>query len=307
MDSCDVVELQLFWQLMQVSPQQHTSIEIINNSVVSHLASADQIMVLDKNGRIEQSGTFAELQAIDGYIKNLEIETRETPNTEEESVGDSQPPNKEVEIILTSPEDDEAYKRQLGDMSLYKFYLSSVSTLLKAVFLVLAVAYIFGSRMPQIWLRIWTERGTESDRGAYGGAYVAFCSAAVIFSGLVVWVFFVIIIPKSATHLHWLLLDAVMKAPLWFFTTTDSGVTLNRFSQDMTLFDQKLPISFFETTLDSLDVIAGTALIASGAQYVAAAIPLCFVPLYFLQKVYLRKFRLILPMSTRMGSISHVG
>lgn len=100
-----------------------------------------------------------------------------------------------------------------------------------------------------------------------------------------------LIIPKSAKHLHWLLLDAVIKAPLWYFTTTDSGVVLNRFSQDMTLIDQALPMAFFTTAMDSLALIADAAIIASGAQYVAAVVPLCIVPMYFLQKFYLRTSR----------------
>jgi ATP-binding cassette, subfamily C (CFTR/MRP), member 1 len=36
------------------------------------------------------------------------------------------------------------------------------------------------------------------------------------------------------------------------------------------------------------NVIAGTALIASGATYVAAIVPLCMLAMYFIQKFYLR-------------------
>ncbi len=50
------------------------------------------------------------------------------------------------------------------------------------------------------------------------------------------------IIPKSAAGLHKILLTSVMEAPQRFFDSTDSGVTLNRFSQDMTLIDGPLPI-----------------------------------------------------------------
>ncbi|KAF8849622.1 putative multidrug resistance protein MDR [Acephala macrosclerotiorum] len=263
---------------------------ILTTHAVSLLPSSDCIIVLDKTGGIEQSGSLSHLQASDGYIKELALQARLSPAAENEHQEQPEIPTTDSEISPMSAEED-AWKRQLGDLSLYRFYLKSVGTLFAVVFVFLAIAYIFISRMPQIWLRIWTERGTNTDREIYSGAYISFCLAAIIFSGLVVWWFFVVIIPKSATHLHWLLLDAVLKAPLWFFTTTDSGITLNRFSQDMTLFDQKLPIAFFETTLDSLDVVAGTALIASGAQYVGAVIPLCFVPLYFLQKIYLRTSR----------------
>jgi hypothetical protein len=39
----------------------------------------------------------------------------------------------------------------------------------------------------------------------------------------------IIVVPKSAQHLHWLLLEAVFNAPLWFFTTVDTSTILNRY------------------------------------------------------------------------------
>ncbi len=57
------------------------------------------------------------------------------------------------------------------------------------------------------------------------------------------------IVPKSGAELHKILLRTVMHAPMRFFSITDSGVTLNRFSQDMTLVDAVLPTVFFGTFL----------------------------------------------------------
>ena len=51
------------------------------------------------------------------------------------------------------------------------------------------------------------------------------------------------ITPKSGAFLHRILLKSVLGAPQSFFDETDSGVTLNRFSQDMTLIDGQLPQS----------------------------------------------------------------
>lgn len=50
-------------------------------------------------------------------------------------------------------------------------------------------------------------------------------------------------------------------------------------------------MAFFATAIDSLALIADAAIIASGAQYVAAVIPLCIAPMYFLQNFYLRTSR----------------
>lgn len=101
----------------------------------------------------------------------------------------------------------------------------------------------------------------------------------------------IVAVPRSAQHLHWLLLKSVVKAPLCFFTTTDSSTLLNRFSQDMTLVDQVLPMAVFTTTFDVYNVIAGTAIVASGATYAAAIIPICMLAIWIIQKFYLRTSR----------------
>jgi hypothetical protein len=49
--------------------------------------------------------------------------------------------------------------------------------------------------------------------------------------------------PRSGVSLHKILLKTVMRAPQSFFDETDSGITLNRFSQDMSLIDGQLPSS----------------------------------------------------------------
>lgn len=263
--------------------------------LVNYLSSANKIIVLDNQGSIEQLGSFAELQAVNGFMKDLQLPQDSSPATIDEK-GDCKE-SKESESTSPSASKsakEEVSQRQTGDFSLYRFYLASIGPVLAISFILLAALYISLGTMPSVWLRIWTEHGTNaSNRGAYFGVYLIFCIGTVIFSGLAIWLFFVVVIPHSATILHWQLLDSVLKAPLLFFTTVDSGVTLNRFSQDMTLVDQTLPTAFFEVVLDTLVAIASAALIASGAEYFALVIPFCAVPLYFLQKFYLRTSRQI--------------
>lgn len=69
------------------------------------------------------------------------------------------------------------------------------------------------------------------------------------------------ITPKSAASLHKILLHSVMRAPQSFFDETDSGITLNRFSQDMTLIDGNLPASAIATLVGEFlvcDVVASS-------------------------------------------------
>ncbi|EQB45813.1 ABC transporter [Colletotrichum gloeosporioides Cg-14] len=243
---------------------------------------ADNVILLSKTGSVEQAGPSISIATA---FKDVDVQPQPDDSIQQDE---------DVSAAAKTPEtkDEDATQRQSGDFSLYKFYLRSIGPTLTIAFILAAATYIFLGFMPNIWLRIWIERGTnDGSRDAYFGAYLAFCIGTVLFSGLAIGLFFVVVIPHSASRLHWQLLDSVLKAPLWFFTTVDSGVTLNRFSQDMTLVDQTLPTAFFEVVLDTLVAIASVALIASGAQYFAAIIPFSVLPLYFLQKFYLKTSR----------------
>jgi ATP-binding cassette subfamily C (CFTR/MRP) protein 1 len=98
-------------------------------------------------------------------------------------------------------------------------------------------------------------------------------------------------IPNASSGLHSTLLDTVMHAPLSFFTTTDSGTTLNRFSQDMSLVDLDLPDSFLDFVFCLMAVVVVGALMSASATYFLAAVPVAIFALYGIQRYYLRTSR----------------
>ncbi|KAK4063525.1 uncharacterized protein Triagg1_9402 [Trichoderma aggressivum f. europaeum] len=129
--------------------------------------------------------------------------------------------------------------RQTGDFSLYMFYLRSIGPVFALALAILATLFTIFRKMPQIWLRIWTQHGIDEDRGYFLGVYLMFAVACF--------------------------------ASIWMlsrFHPTDSGV-------------------------DTFNIVAEIAIIASGARYVVAIIPFCMVALYFLQAFYLRTSRQI--------------
>ncbi|KAK1752219.1 ABC multidrug transporter [Echria macrotheca] len=198
-------------------------------------------------------------------------------------------------------------KRQSGDTSLYKYYFQSVGWTATATFFALSVVSAGIIKMPQVWLKIWTDHGTNNDTGLYFGIYVMLAAAGTISGAVFLVFYYLLFVPKSGKHLHFLLLDTIMKAPLYFFTTVDSGVTLNRFSQDLTLIDQRLPMSLYVAFFLLLDVIASSILIVAGAQYAAASLPFLFGALYLLQKFYLRTSRQVrfLDLETKSPLYTH--
>jgi ATP-binding cassette, subfamily C (CFTR/MRP), member 1 len=77
-------------------------------------------------------------------------------------------------------------------------------------------------------------------------------------------------VPRSGEKFHFELLKTVLRhvpllfprrkrtgtdnrsAPISFFVTTDTGVTLNRFSQDLQLIDMELPVAALNTFTSTL-------------------------------------------------------
>ncbi|KAK1991372.1 putative multidrug resistance protein MDR [Colletotrichum falcatum] len=239
---------------------------VLATSSVRFLGSADHIIVLAKGGAVVQEGSFASLQEKEGYVKALALKAKSTTESDDPEVASGPP-------AVTEPstaEEDADLTRQSGDITLYKFYFKSVAAYMALFWLSLAMIYIGLGKVPQIWLRVWGEQGTNNNSAYYFGVYLSLAMSCVIASALSVCFFMLKIVPESAQNLHWLFLEAVV-----------------RFSQDMTLLDNRLPVAAYHTAYDILTVLLSTALIAAGAQYIAATIPFCMVALYFLAKFYL--------------------
>ncbi|PGH27295.1 hypothetical protein AJ80_01005 [Polytolypa hystricis UAMH7299] len=264
---------------------------ILATHAVHHLAAADNIIVLHEDGTITQRGDFSTLRFGNGYVKELFTEAgTDTPSSGAASIS-----NEHAELQSTQAPAPKPHvidiNRQTGDATVYKYYFNSVGLLRTVIFAILASLYVLLGRLPQIFLRIWTEKGTSHKPELYFGLYISSGVATVLISFLSVGYFLMFIIPKSAERLHLLLLKSVMGAPFSFFSTTNSGTVLNRFSQDMSLVDQTLPMAAFTVTFDILNIIVESALIASGARYVSIVIPFCIAAVYLIQKFYLRTSR----------------
>ncbi len=116
-------------------------------------------------------------------------------------------------------------------------------------------------------------------------------------------------VPLSGEKFHLALLKTVLSAPMSFFVNTDSGETLNRFSQDLQLIDMELPsaaLNTFASTATYLYPSAGMltyfslafvlclaqmALIGYGSVYAAISFPIVLLSLYLIQMAYLRTSR----------------
>jgi ABC-type bacteriocin/lantibiotic exporter with double-glycine peptidase domain len=123
--------------------------------------------------------------------------------------------------------------RPIGELSTYKYYFSSIGWSSSLLCLSYTVLSGVAAKLTELLVTYWTNallaHGTEVN-GLYLGLYGMLAVIGTIFWTVACYHFFLYLVPVSAEKLHARLLRAVMNAPLSFFTSTDTGVTTNRFS-----------------------------------------------------------------------------
>jgi ATP-binding cassette subfamily C (CFTR/MRP) protein 1 len=188
----------------------------------------------------------------------------------------------------------DAPNRQMGDRKAYRHYFRATGVRNTVIFFLAEIFFVAFEIAPQVWLSRWADAtGTDSYQGAgfYLGIYAAlqvgflvslFIGARHVASTMVV---------RSGRWLHAQLVRTVSTAPLSFFTSTDAGITLNRFSQDVNLLDTELPVSLLLLGAAALGTLAQAVVVLVAAKYVGAAIALVVVVFYLVQRCYLRTSR----------------
>jgi ATP-binding cassette subfamily C (CFTR/MRP) protein 1 len=140
--------------------------------------------------------------------------------------------------------------------------------------------------------------------------YLVLSMGALAFNGIIIYVMLLIIGPKTSKSLHDTLLHTVLRAPQSFFASTDTGITLNRFSQDMSMVDSKLsnypthlnktaayslpgtlPLTGMGVCMQGFKIIAQGILLFSVQKYMLTTVPFVMMLVWIIQKVYLQTSR----------------
>ncbi|MCJ1311373.1 hypothetical protein MMC25_005044 [Agyrium rufum] len=271
---------------------------ILITHAVHRLTYADHIIAMGADGTIAEEGSFAQLRSSGGYVEQL---AKQHQTEESEIVNEEEAP-KEVKAFKPTGPDANTEQinldltRQIGDAKVYGYYFKSIGWHRVIVFVLNFAAIGFLLKFPQLWVTFWTEAVVEEGNSAnplYLGVYVALeglAGGVLIFA---CWHVLCVIVPVSAIDLHQKLLKTVMNAPLSFFTTTDAGTTLNRFSQDMTIVDIELPDAMIDFSVGVVLTVMESILMSLSAGYFTATLPVVMIILYILQMFYLRTSRQI--------------
>jgi ABC-type multidrug transport system fused ATPase/permease subunit len=248
---------------------------------VRHLHAADHIIAL-VDGTITEQGSFEQLMSHDGYVQSLGLKDSVEASFEITKPQRSAPQSERQVLDRTTTTDttpfmgNEDLSRQLGDKTVYKHYIKSMGALPAASCMFFAALWGFFTNfaticelpfyhatnshclysfppyhnqliLVNIGLKYWSDDSLKADPthpyAYYAGIYALIQLSAMISLILLAIVLLVFAVKRVGANLHRDALSTLIRAPLRFFTTTDTGVVTNLFSQDLNLVDTELPDS----------------------------------------------------------------
>ncbi|KAK0643329.1 putative ATP-binding cassette transporter [Cercophora newfieldiana] len=252
---------------------------------VECLNYADRILILS-DGRVKHDVTYG--QAVrDGLVKAF---LREDENVDIPSEEDARVNRKEEASGVTPNNEVRDLTRATGDFEVYRYYFRFVGWLYMGLFVGSVLLNVLGETFSSILLKWWTDEDGQRIV-LYTSVYLSLALLTVVGLFGYNWSMSVLITPSTARSFHAVLLNTVMRAPQSFFSKTDTGNILNRFSQDMALIESQLPTGVLVTISNFFMSLASVALVAAGSSYMAISVPFLFVAIFVLQDVYLRTSR----------------
>jgi ATP-binding cassette subfamily C (CFTR/MRP) protein 1 len=252
------------------------------------LAKSDMIVIM-KDGRIHQCGTYDELRKISDFNAlmsqtSVEEEGPQTPQTPSNPFIDLQP-KKETKILIKNEE------RLHGDISIgvyYKYFGGY------GFYFFLCIGAAIFARVCDIgagvWLSVWAEKRIELELWQYICVYVLF-GLLVITMTLSQQYFFLLGGLKSAMQLHHNMLEAVLRAPMSFFDNTPLGRILVRFAEDQMKVDNSLYLQFNNFTYFALTAISVLILVSFATPPIILLIVPVIISYYFVQLYFRYPFR----------------
>ncbi|KAJ8120690.1 hypothetical protein ONZ43_g2663 [Nemania bipapillata] len=244
---------------------------------IRHLPAADYIIALE-DGTVAEQGTFNSLMSRPGYIQRLGLkDTSDSDSLSEDNkitpVESMREPRPQLIRKMTTnapsieSEDDSA--RQIGDKTVYKHYFKRLT----------------------YWSNdVYSAHPTHS-YAYYAGIYALLQISALISLLLLGICLFIVSVKRAGANVHRDALRTLMRAPLRFFTVTDSGAVTNLFSQDLNLIDTELPNALLNTLFCVFQAIGQTAVMLTSSPWLAISYPFLGALLYVVQRFYLRTSR----------------
>ena len=268
---------------------------LLTFAIAQRLPYADHIIALSSDGKISEQGSFKSVSGSGGYTSSFNLPLPDWDYYPTYAASEiERPAERGLDTAPANKEESDDSLRRTGDSAIYLYYIRSVGWIPTILFVVAISGFIFCTSFPTIWVKWWAAANAKDPNGKlefYLGIYAVLGFGAIVCLITSCWELIINMVPKSGERFHWALLKTVLGAPMSFFSVTDTGVTVNRFSQDLMLIDMELPVAALNTFATFVLVIAQMVLIGVASIYTAISFPIVLVALFFIQKCYLRTSR----------------
>ncbi|KAK4247490.1 P-loop containing nucleoside triphosphate hydrolase protein [Corynascus novoguineensis] len=277
-------EEQVFWDVFGPGGllRRRRSTVVLCTHSIKHLAAIDHIIALEDSTIVEQ-GSFSQLMAKDQgecIIRGGTGVSQLLPSVIEGTTA----------LTLRTCE-----SRQVGDRTAYEEYVKSMGWHLAACSLLFASFWGFLTNFSTVWLTYWTDDFSSQypakSYGYYVGIYAMLQVSAMISLLLLGITLDITSVKRAGARLHQDALRTLLRAPLSFFSKTDTGVVTNLFSQDLNLIDIELPDATLNTLFCVFQAIGQAAVMLTASLYLAISYPILGILLYVVQRFYLRTSR----------------
>ncbi|KAK3196535.1 hypothetical protein K4F52_000417 [Lecanicillium sp. MT-2017a] len=246
---------------------------------------ADHIILFKKGEPPDSRAPQAELDA-----KFLEEDGERTSSVD---ITKADGREDEGKTKATTPDSETATSS--SGWSVYKYYCATVGWFNVFLLILYGAIYATFTSFPTLWLSWWTSGIGHSD-SYYLSVYAILQASGLISSFLFIRHCLVATVASSGRILHRRLLSAVMQATMPFLSKTDSGVLLNRFSQDFNYIDDELPRAVMNIIMAPLVGAGHLILVATPSGWMSLSYPILFAILYWLSKFYIRTSQQLRPM-----------
>lgn len=283
---------------------------------LQYLKNADRILIL-KEGNVGGQGTYKELQSSGLDFAKLLEEFQDDENVEKKRVKSRQ--NSEAsEVTLEeadedSESDDEGpsvEKEKMGSGSItfdtYSSYFRAGGNYFLVTFLI--ASFIFSqacSNASDYYITYWVNTEQDMSEKNYTQLspekeisiryQVIYEYSAVMIATIILAVFhcifFFIFFMHASIHLHDNIFSQLLQATMKFFNTNPTGRILNRFSKDLGIIDEYIPLVLFDVLEVGLLLIGTIVLTSIVNPWLLLPAIVLMTLFYFMRVVYLKTSR----------------
>lgn len=203
--------------------------------------SADQIISLSNDGAASIHEGQVAVQTF-AETEGAEVSSSYYAATEPEELSNKAANYQQTLAYAREDEKRAAYKMETA---LYKYLFRNIPLALTLLSVFGTLLYAFGERCPELYIRLWVEFQPKNKNMAWG--MIAVGTLAMVIAAIQAYAFLLQVVPKISRQTHATFSSAVLLATLPFLTATSNGALLNRFSQDMSILGQELPLALSST------------------------------------------------------------